>query len=309
MDRESELCYVKYINYVDVNLSQDYKFDNIYISHVKDLTLEEFIKARKIYCRLQGHGQQCYCRSLINAAEEIHLHNICQMAFVYKKHFNHLQYKSDKAVRQLMQLPVVVFPIKNKLFITEYSHGRDYKKLSKFIEDLVPENKCESLSKEEMKLLCSLASSEKDRKLIRVAATSGSSVSQSKAKFGIENISVEREAVYAAIKELKAIRNAIEELAVCKHSAFTDVLHVSEVDSCSDSDSDSCSDQTENICAKSQVNTEEISTNIPSFEELMVLLKKNVCNWISFVSECQLKFRDIEQSAQDKMLKDNSISI
>ena len=130
------------------------------------------------------------------------------------------------------------------------------KKLSKFIEDLVPENKRESLSKEEMKLLCSLASSEKDRKLIRVAATSGSSVSQSKAKFGIENISVEREAVYAAIKELKAIRDAVEELAVCKHSAFTDVLHVSEVDSCSDSDSDSCSDQTEDICAKSQVNTE-----------------------------------------------------
>ena len=77
------------------------------------------------------------------------------------------------------------------------------------------------------------------------------------------------------------------ELAVCKQSAFTDVLHVSEVDSCSDSDSVSCSDQTEDICAKSQVNTEEISINIPSFEELIVLLKKNVCNWILVGSECQ----------------------
>ena len=159
------------------------------------------------------------------------------------------------------------------------------------------------LSKEEMKLLCSLASSEKDRKLIRVPTTSGSSVSQSKAKFGIEDISVEREAVYAAIKQLKAIRDAVEELAVCKQSVFTDVLHASEVDSCSDSDSDSCLDQTEDISAESQVNKEEILTNIPSFEELIILLKKNMCNLISFVSECQLKFKILSKVRKTKCLR------
>lgn len=167
-DLESDLCYIKYIKYVDVKLSQDYKVDNMYISHVKDLTLKEFKRGRKIYCHLQGHERQCYCRSLINAAEEIERQNIFQLALVYQKHFNHRQYKSDKAVRQLMQLPVAIFPIKNKLFVTEYSNGRDYKKLSSFIESLVPENKCESLSKEEMKLLCSLASSEKDKSLQRL---------------------------------------------------------------------------------------------------------------------------------------------
>ena len=46
---QSNLCYVKYLEYVDVKLSQDYKVDNMYISHVKDLTLEEFVRGRKIY--------------------------------------------------------------------------------------------------------------------------------------------------------------------------------------------------------------------------------------------------------------------
>ena len=113
----------------------------MYISHVKDLTLEEFVRATKNYCHVQGHAHHCYCESLINAAKEILKDNISQLALVYKKHFNHLQYKSDKAVRQLMQLPVVIFPIKRKLFVTVYLSGRDYKKLAKFIESLVPESK------------------------------------------------------------------------------------------------------------------------------------------------------------------------
>ncbi len=79
---------------------------------------------------MQGHAHHCYCESLINAAKEILKDNISQLALVHKKYFNHLQYKSDKAVHQLMQLPVVIFPIKRKLFVTVYSSGRDYKKTS-----------------------------------------------------------------------------------------------------------------------------------------------------------------------------------
>ena len=134
-----------------------------------------------------------------------------------------------------------------------------------------------------MKLLCGLASSEKDRKLIRVTASSGLSVSQSKAKFGIENISTEQEAVFAAIHELKSIRDAVEELAICKQSALTeDALQTSEVDSSSNSDTDSSSSCSEDSILQG---SSETSNMTPTYEELVILLKRNKCSWVSFVSK------------------------
>jgi hypothetical protein len=78
IDPGSNLCYVKYLQYVDVKLSQDCKVDNMYISHVKDLILEEFLREWKIYCYFQG-----YCKSLINAAKEVIKDKICQLALLY----------------------------------------------------------------------------------------------------------------------------------------------------------------------------------------------------------------------------------
>ena len=296
---ELQVCYIKYKKYVGVNLSQDYKVGNMYISHMKDLTLDEFVKARQIHCDLHGHASNCYCKSLINAAREIINAGICQLALLYKKYFNQFQYKSDKAVRQFMQLPVAIFPVKSKLFIAEYSNGLDYNKLANLIESLVPKSKCGSISKVEMKLLCSLASSEKDRKLIKVAASSGLSASQSKAKLGIEDVATERDAVFAAVKELQSIREAVEELAVCKQNVFTEALQMSKLDSDSDSDSDGTS-------SLEDIESQETTSlaDIPSAERLLILLKSNKCNWVSFASECHLKFRDMEESACDNMLDD-----
>ncbi|CAB4022429.1 Hypothetical predicted protein, partial [Paramuricea clavata] len=191
------MCYLKYKKYSDVKLSDNYKLGKIYVSHIKDMTLEEFVEARQIHCGLQRHSSDCYCNSLIEAAKEIISGGICPLALLYKTRFNQ-QYKTDKAVQQLMQLPVVIFPIKTKLYVTRYSSGTNYDKFIELLENLVPDSKCESINKEELKLLCSLATNEKDKKLIRVAASSHLSATQSKAKLGIDDINSEREAVYAA---------------------------------------------------------------------------------------------------------------
>ncbi len=109
------------------------------------------------------------------------------------------------------------------------------------------------------------------------------SVSQSKAKFGIDNISTEREAVFAAIHELKSIRDAVKELAICKQSALTeDVLQTSEVVSSSNSDTDSSSSCSEDSISQGSSETSNIT---PTYEELVILLKRNKCSWVSFVSE------------------------
>lgn len=104
---ELQVCYIKYKKYVGVDLSQDYKIGNMYISHEGIL-----VKARQIHCDLHGHASNCYCKSLIDAAKEIINNGICQLALLYKKYLNQFQYKSDKAVHQFMQLPVAIFPVK-----------------------------------------------------------------------------------------------------------------------------------------------------------------------------------------------------
>lgn len=149
------LSYVKYKKYIDVMLSKNYKVGKIYISHMKDLTLEEFVEARQIHCSLKSHSPSCYCNSLIEAAKEVIKSGICQLSSLYNSCFNQLQYKSDKAVRQLMQLPVVIFPIKSKLFVTRYSTGTDFNRFAELLENLVPDSKFKSMSKKELKLLCS----------------------------------------------------------------------------------------------------------------------------------------------------------
>ena len=236
-----DMCYLKYKKYSDVNLSDNYKLGKIYVSHIKDLTLEEFVEARQIHCGLQRHSSDCYCNSLIEAAKQIISGGICQLSLLYKKRFNQQQYKTDKAVRQLMQLPVVIFPIKSKLYVTRYSSGTNYDKFIELLENLVPDSKCESINKEELKLLCSLATNEKYKKLIRVAASSHLSAMQSKAKLGIDDITSEREAVYVAVKELQVIREAVDELAMCKENVIIGDLLMNEQDSGSGSDSDELS--------------------------------------------------------------------
>lgn len=299
-----DMCYLKYKKYSDLKLSDNYKLGKIYVSHIKDLTLEEFVEARQIHCGLQRHSSDCYCNSLVEAAKQIISGGICQLSLLYKTRFNQQQYKTDKAVRQLMQLPVVIFPIKSKLYVTRYSSGTNYDKFIELLENLVPDSKCESINKEELKLLCSLATNEKDKKLIRVAASSHLSATQSKAKLGIDDITSEREAVYVAVKELQVIREAVDELAMCKENVIIGDLLMNEQDSGSGSDSDELSsveveEQPDITCRSSELGFNKTKNSPkckPSSEQLLDLLKKAKCNWFLFVTECRLRFQGIGES-------------
>jgi hypothetical protein len=71
-----------------------------------------------------------------------------------------------------MQLPVAVFRIKNKLYVAKNRPDMNYIRFVKFLNMLVPvELMQKGISRENLNILCELASSEKDKKLIRVAAT------------------------------------------------------------------------------------------------------------------------------------------
>jgi hypothetical protein len=75
-----------------------------------------------------------------------------------------------------MQLPVVILKVKGTLHVLEYSSNTEYERLEELTEKLIPEQKLSlGLNREALKALCDLASTEADRKLIRVATTAGMS--------------------------------------------------------------------------------------------------------------------------------------
>ncbi len=208
----------RYSMYLKTNLTDNIKkTDNLYLSRIQDLSLEEFVVARRTYCQKTHNQINCSCcMPLINFALEIMDHSVVLLSVCFRKCFSSV-YKSDKAIRRIMQLPVAVFRANERLFVTEYTPNMNYEKFTKFYSLLVPQTTMQKgISKESLKMLCDLSSSEKDKKLIRVAATAHLSAKQARKELGISDLAKERKAVSEAIEEFQDIRDAVDEVVRVK---------------------------------------------------------------------------------------------
>ena len=131
---------------------------------------------------------------------------------------------------------------------------------------------------------------------------------------GISNLTIERERVQEAIDEYVEIKNMVNEIAQAKEDVINSFgLACSDPDdsSCSelsiDSDGDSCDWSSETECD----GTEELSgcslesqnsVTIPSSEQLLCALRANNLNWLSFVEETKLRYRQLTEESFDLML-------
>lgn len=151
-----------------------------------------------------------------------------------------------------MQLPVVVLKLKGTLYVLEYCPSTAYDKLQNLMEKLVPEQKLSvDLNREALKILCDMASTEADRKLLRVASTAGMSGLQGQRIYGISNLHKERDEVAQAVQEYNKIRQAVDDVVNAKEKVVLETLGYFESDSGEDDDSlDSQSD-----CESNQLNT------------------------------------------------------
>ena len=97
----NERPFVKFVRDVRLNLSDQNassQDDQLRFSRMTAVSLEEY------------HKEQCVkCDALINMALHISQKGIVKVSDVYKSQFPEKKYQSDKAVRRLMQLPVVIF--------------------------------------------------------------------------------------------------------------------------------------------------------------------------------------------------------
>lgn len=110
---------------------------------------------------------------MIAIAQDLIVKGVAPLAELYRKH-NTVSYKADKATRLLMQLPVAVFRQNGQLFVVESMPGVDLPNFVSQICNLMkPEQLNLGLDKKILKSLCDLATTEKDKRLIKVAAASG----------------------------------------------------------------------------------------------------------------------------------------
>ena len=234
MTEECQLLYERYLFHVKSNLSEQVKHlcsENVYLSSVKDITLNQFIVVRKWYCKFHHKNvtfQTCVkCQQLILLAEMIRDEVFCELSSLYRKIFPNLKYQSDKAIRKLMQLPVVIFklqlhgPGSQKLYICERRQMVDYKAFSQLCHAVLSSNQKQEkgLTREAMDVLCSLASTESDRRLIKysVCKSQGLSAKAALQKFGFNDFHKKEEDILRAVEEAKTIRQAVMQLASVKN--------------------------------------------------------------------------------------------
>lgn len=333
----------RYTKYLSCKLS-DFACtkEGLYHSQITDLSLKEFVMARRDHCQ-RNHSVSCgECKSLIAAAEQIDESGIVPLRSLFTSHFlaPNVKYKSDKAIRRMMQLPVAIFPMEMQrgqktLFVTKLNAAVNYGKLGEFLKTVSdfkdPTTQVPNISRETLKIVCDLASSEKDKQLIKYAVCCSSNISTESARkaYGISNLMSLKQNVANAVEQALEIRDAVNHLSSVRESCILEELGIPIDDSKSDSDkselsesdgNDSCDDMdsekdnptSNNPAGPSILDPDHIMKGItfvspaPANDHLLMMLRENNHNWFAFVEELRVMLHSYTPEVLSQVLLDFS---
>jgi hypothetical protein len=282
--------------------------DGLYVSLISVVSLKEFVIYRGEYCK-RCHNSHCTeCLVLINMASYILKEGIAKVSEVFKMQFLNKIYKSDKAVQRLLQLPVVI--VKGEfLFVTEKRPDVNYKILLELLPKMLPAERevGSRISKETLRTLCQLASTESDRKLLKYIATWGQSAKQAKLAYSIDDNVRKVQQVNQAMLMANEIQKSVMELATLEDTALLNSLGIPQ-DISSDSETDYFSSDLEPELELKQTTTgSNVSPNIhasetPPNEVCLSWLKESKFNWFSFHHKCLLCLKHLREDVFDELL-------
>ena len=315
--------YERYLFHVNANLSKGvYSGSKVYLSSVNDLTLNEFVVVRKLYCKLHHRDttpEECSrCHPLICLSERICSEGICELSSLYREVFPTLQYQSDKAVRKLMQLPVAIFklefsgPGSQRLYVSEIRAMVDYDAFCQVCQMVFSSEtmnrKEKGLTKEALDLSCQLATSESDRCLIKysVCKSQGLSAKKAKTEYGFNDLHSKGDMIMKAVEQAQAIRDAVMQLASVNNKATLKSLGYELPDDSENSSSDSEGSDFDQLVSESDVSADE------RLEE--GVSDSDVCDTETEVHDPNVNFERNKNSGQersdsDACTSDSSIAI
>ena len=197
-----------------------------------------------------------------------------------------------------------------------------------------------SINKDTLKALCELASSEKDRKLLKYAMCAEFSKKKAK-EYGLSDWNRQKDEIESSIQRNKEIREAVNELAYLEEKTILrgygieiesdneSLISTESGESCdwdsekeNDSEGKSEGDQTnserEMVDCPLDNHSEEYNldpnrvqkqstplvSDVPSFDHLVFILRQNNLNWFSLVEEIKSTVHGLSAKAMSQLLID-----
>ncbi|CAH3028864.1 unnamed protein product [Porites evermanni] len=328
--------YLKYTTSGGLRNKELYKISNgLYVSQLPELSVADYIickeRNRNKLHNVNGGVSVCSkCWGLVSVVKEIQEKGMVKVSETLKKYFSGNTYSSEEAVRKFMSLPVVIFELGDAskrtqtLYMIERHAGVDYIKYVELLRSASGgiDTSCSSnsINKEKLKALCELASSEKDRKLIKYAMCGDFSNKTAK-KYGLSDWNRQKDEIESSVERSKEIREAVIELACLEEKTVLrsygieiesdneSIISRESGESCdwnsekeSDSEGESEGGQTnserEMADCRLDKHSEEYNfdpdrlqkestpliSDVPSFDNLVFILRQNNLNWFSFRS-------------------------
>ena len=267
------------------DIQKQKKADNVYISLFRGLSLNEYVDARNNHCNIY-HSQPCLeCSKLLSIAAQILEDGFCMLSEGFKVAFPNQVYKSDIALQRLLQMPLAAIRIgtpnsgKAAWFLIEYVESVNYVNFARFSESVFNLKKTTTavgIDKDKIKALLGLATSDRERELIRFSVFKASGLTQTGARkqLGFERMNARSEQVEKCIEDAQSIREAIDKLAVLQDKSLLVAMGLEPECCSSESEAESDTDsQSEGVCISNK--------QLPSFEVLREVLQQGEYNWFT----------------------------
>lgn len=254
---------------------------NVYVSSIDNISLKDYILARRSFC-MQGHSTDCTeCDSLLMVAQSIVDDGYVIMSEAFRKSFPTVKYTAEIARRKFLQMPLVNIIVgdpssgKSRSYLLESRPGSDYNAIHQILSVQNESSKHPGITKETFKEILTLAQSDRERELIRYTAFVSGQFSRTSARkqLGFDDMKRRAAEVERCIKETKDIKEAIDEIvhAEIRSIAINRGLSSSE----DDCDSDSEVEETDGIL------TDEVKAT------LVGMLRESMFNWFEFLSQIE----------------------
>ena len=229
---------------------------------------------------------------MLKVANVILQQGYCTLSEAFKLVSPMVRYTAEHARRRLLQMPLICIrigePQKGQSFsiLMEKFPGTDYSKLGGIINGLVL-TQCSAgnsgtLQKSVVKMLLSIAQSDRERKSLQYAICSASGITPTEARrrYGFQHMKRNAKEVEDALDEIQCIREAIADLASVEDTALLQSFGIDVETSSTSSESESDPEEDKELSQLEHVTVREI---FESVDDLQGLLKKCNYNWFEFL--------------------------
>lgn len=270
----------------------------VYVSKFQGLSLEEYSIVKKYICDSNHSTISCDCKALINIAQTVLSNGICCLSSLFKNNFPNVTYQSFNARRRVLQMPIVVFPVCNQLYIMEKVKGLSYVHLSDFLTSKLTATEAkQGMSKEDLKKLLLITSSEKERECIKYAVykSSGYTPTRARREYGLDKMALRASKVEASVTEALEIIKAYDDIMDIQNRTLVD-CYGQECDTSSVSSTDSNEESSEENVHDDKDDT----AAAPTDGTLLNVLIQSEYNWFTFMEQ----LHDLNYNVSDTVMRD-----